>query len=173
MIDLSQLPTAEPVMEAIADVEEFEKTPLAQQFPYTDSYTLITESAARFGDDIALEFLIQGLADEPSQQVSFHELSQQITRTANCLNALGITQDDAVSIVLPILPQTHFAIWGSQAAGISNPINPMLEAEHLGEIMAAAGSKIVICLGPSEHSDMGQGHRGRARFQRDHYGSGR
>ena len=141
-------------METIEDVEEFEKTPCRDQFPYTDSYNLIVESASRFGDDIALEFLLQGLPDESSQSISFTELSQQITRTANCLHQLGIGPEDTVSIVLPILPQAHFATWGAQAAGIANPINPMLDADHIAEIMAAAGSKAVICLGPSPHSDI-------------------
>lgn len=154
MIDLSKIPTPEPVLETLASVEEFEQTPLLEQFPYTDSYKLITDSARRFGESTALEFLLQGLPEEPSQVVSFSELGQQITRTANLLHKLGVGEHDAVSIILPILPQTHFAIWGAQAAGISNPINPMLEAEHIGEIIAAANSKIVICLGHSAHSDI-------------------
>lgn len=156
MIDLSQLPTAEPILETISDVEAFEKTPLAEQFPYTDSYNLIKDSAERFGDKAALEFLLQGLPDEPATTVSFAELSTQITRTANLLHELGVTETDAVSIILPILPQTHFAIWGAQAAGISNPINPMLEAEHIAEIITAAKAKVVICLAQSEHSDINE-----------------
>ena len=67
MIDLSQLTTPEPIMETIADVEVFEKTPLTEQFPYTDSYNLIKDSADRFNDKAALEFLLQGLPDEPVQ----------------------------------------------------------------------------------------------------------
>lgn len=154
MIDLSKLPTPEPVLETIEKVKEFEQTPLLQQFPYTDSYNLIIDSARRFGESTALEFLLQGLPDEPSQVITYSELGRQITRTANLLNKLGVGEHDAVSIILPILPQTHFAIWGAQAAGISNPINPMLEAEHIGEIIAAAESKVVICLGHSSHSDI-------------------
>lgn len=141
-------------METIENVEEFEKTPLLQQFPYTDSYNLIIDSARRFGENTALEFLLQGLPDEPSQVITYNELGRQITRTANLLNKLGVGETDAVSIILPILPQTHFAIWGAQAAGIANPINPMLEAEHIGEIIAAAESRVVICLAHSPHSDI-------------------
>ena len=154
MFKLANTPAPEPIMETLAKVKEFEKTPLAEQFPFTDSYNLITNSAARFGDDIALELMMQGLPDEPTTQVTFNQLSQQITRCANLLTKLGLKADGAVSIIMPILPQTHFAIWGSQAAGISNPINPMLEAEHMGEIITAANSSIVICLGKSQHVDI-------------------
>lgn len=156
MIDLSQLPTPNPILETISDVEAFEKTPLTEQFPYTDSYNLIMASAKRFSDAPALEFLLQGLPEEPAQTTSFAELGAQVTRTANLLHKLGVQDQDAVSIILPILPQTHFAIWGAQAAGISNPINPMLEAEHIAEIITAANAKVVICLARSEHSDINE-----------------
>lgn len=154
MFKLADTPAENPIMDTLAQIEEFEKTPLAEQFPFTDSYNLITSSAARFGDDIALEFIMQGLPDEPTTQVTFNQLSQQITRTANLLHSLGVTSQNAVSIIMPVLPQTHFATWGSQAAGIANPINPMLEADHIGEIITAANAKVVICLGKSQHSDI-------------------
>jgi fatty-acyl-CoA synthase len=154
MFQLSDMPTPEPIMDSIGNIQDFEKTPLAEQFPFTDSYNLIQSSVTRFKDDVALEFLLQGLPDEPTTRVSFSELGAKINCTANLLTRLGIGQDDAVSIILPALPQTHFALWGSQAAGISNPINPMLEAEHIGEIIAAAGASVVICLGKSQHIDI-------------------
>lgn len=154
MIDLSRVPLPEPIMETLDQVIAFEQTPLHKQFPYTDSYNLIMSSASRYKQDTALEFLLQGLPAEASHKTSYAGLGEQITKTANLLHGLGVTPDDAVSIVLPILPQTHFAIWGAQAAGIANPINPMLEAEHIGEIITAAGSKVVICLGQSPHSNI-------------------
>ncbi|HJO11404.1 MAG: acyl-CoA synthetase [Gammaproteobacteria bacterium] len=154
MIDFHKLPVAEPLVETLASVAEFEKTALLGQFPYTDSYQLLMRSAERFGSDPALEFLLQGMRNEASQTISFSELAANITRTANLLYKLGVVADTAVSIVLPILPQTHYAIWGGQAAGIANPINPMLETEHIGEIIRASQSKVVICLGASKHTDI-------------------
>jgi fatty-acyl-CoA synthase len=154
MFQLSDLPAPAPIMDSIGNIENFEKTPLAEQFPFTDSYNLIQSSVARFKDDVALEFLLQGLPDEPTTQTTFSELGRKINATANLLTKLGIVQNNAVSIILPALPQTHFAIWGSQAAGISNPINPMLDAGHIGEIIAAAEASVVICLGKSKHSDI-------------------
>jgi len=156
LLDLSKIPFPEPIMDVIENVEEFEKTPLQEQFSYVDSYNIIHDSAERFGETTALEFLLQGLPDEPSHVVTYKQLGENIIRTANLLTKLGVSQSDSVSIILPVLPQTHFAIWGSQAAGISNPINPMLEAEHIAEIINAAESKVVICLGHTAHSDIRQ-----------------
>ncbi len=141
-------------METIENVREFEKTPLYEQFPFTNSYELLMNAAQQFGDDHALEFLLQGLPAEKEQSTTYRELGEQVTRTANLLYSLGINTADSVSIILPVLPQTHFAIWGAQAAGISNPINPMLEAEHMAEIISAANSKVIICLGKSPATDI-------------------
>ncbi len=154
MIDLSNTPVAEPLMESIESIEAFEKTALNTQFPFSDSYSLLQKSAERFGDDPALEFLLSGRRDETPQTITFRQLGQSITQTANLLHSLGVDENTAVSIVLPILPQSHPAIWGSQAAGIANPINPMLEAEHIAEIIEAAEAKVIICLAPSEHTDI-------------------
>jgi fatty-acyl-CoA synthase len=156
VIDLSKRPLEEPLMEDIASVEVFEKTPLYEQFPQSNSYELILNSAAQFGDQTAIEFLLTGVRNEETQKMSFSELAEKITQTGNLLNSLGLRSEDSVSIVLPILPQSHPAIWGSQAAAISNPINPMLEAEHIAEIIEAAESKVIICLAESQHSDIWQ-----------------
>ena len=141
-------------METIENVREFEKTPLFEQFPFTNSYELLMNASQQFGDGHALEFLLQGLPEENEQSTTYRELGAQVTRAANLLHSLGISTGDSVSIILPVLPQTHFAIWGAQAAGISNPINPMLEAEHMAEIISAANSKVIICLGKSPATDI-------------------
>ena len=151
---LDRIPASEPLLETLQDVEKFEQTPLQENFPHTDSYEMLRLSAEQFGDDPALEFLLTGQKDEPVRTISYRELGQRINQTANLLSSLGLQTDQAISIVLPILPETHFAIWGAQAAGIANPINPMLEADHIGEIMHAAESRLVICLAPSEHADI-------------------
>lgn len=145
---------SEPLLETLKEIEEFEQVPLQEQFPLTDSYEMLRLSAERFGEDPALEFLLTGAKDEIARTVSYRELLQAINQTANLLHSLGLKTDQSVSIVLPVLPETHFAIWGSQAAGIANPINPMLEADHIGEIMQAAESCLVICLAPSDHTDI-------------------
>ncbi|MEZ5519793.1 MAG: acyl-CoA synthetase [Gammaproteobacteria bacterium] len=151
-LDLSAV--SAPLLQSLQEIEAFEQTPLEENFPHTDSYTMLQQSATRFGDDPALEFLLTGQRDESPRSVSYRLLGERINATANLLHSLGLQPDQAVSIVLPILPETHFAIWGAQAAGIANPINPLLEAEHIGEIMHAAESRVVICLAPSAHADI-------------------
>jgi fatty-acyl-CoA synthase len=151
---LDRIDASEPLLETLKEIEEFEQVPLRENFPHTNSYEMLQLSVEQFDQDSALEFLLSGAKDETARTVSYGELGQRINQTANLLHSLGLRTDQAVSIVLPVLPETHFAIWGAQAAGIANPINPMLEADHIGEIMHAAESRVVICLAPSDHADI-------------------
>jgi fatty-acyl-CoA synthase len=58
-------------------------------------------------------------------------------------------------VLLPLLPQSFFALYGAQAAGIANPVNPLLSATQIAEILRAAGTEVLVALGP----DAGHGHR--------------
>ena len=51
-----------------------------------------------------------------------------------------------ISYLLPNLPQTHYVLWGGEAAGIVNPINPLLEPATIAEICQAAGTKVLVAL---------------------------
>ena len=69
-------------------------------------------------------------------------------------NDLGAGSQDAVSILLPGLPQTQFAMWGAQAGCIANPINFLLRSEQIADLLNAAGSKVVVALGPHPMVDI-------------------
>lgn len=148
--------TINPVLDSLADVEAFENAPLHQRFPAQNALELIEQSAAAYGDDPALDFLLTGRRDEIPQTLTFRDLAKYTKQTANLLFSLGLQGDEAVSIVLPMLPQSHPLILGSQMAGLANPVNPMLQPGHIAEIIQAADARIVACLAPSTHSDIWQ-----------------
>jgi fatty-acyl-CoA synthase len=79
--------------------------------------------------------------------VSYQTLIERIRQTANMFADLGIGPGDVVSYVLPNIPQTHYVLWGAEAAGIANPINPLLEAETIRDICTAAKTKVLVTLG--------------------------
>lgn len=142
---------SKPILDTLPDIEAFEQTPLSEQFPAQTAFELIEQSAARYGDDPALDFLLTGRRDEIPQTLSFNDLASVTRQTANLLSALGLQGDEAVSLLLPMLPQSHPLILGSQLAGIANPINPLLEPGHMSEIIQAADARIIACLAPSDH----------------------
>jgi fatty-acyl-CoA synthase len=45
-------------------------------------------------------------------------------------------------------------LWGGEAAGIVNPINPLLEAKTIAEICRAAGTKVLVALGEVPGSEI-------------------
>jgi fatty-acyl-CoA synthase len=145
-----------PVLDTVADVEAFEQVPQEQQFPAHNALQLIERSAELYGDDPALDFLLTGRRDELPQTLSFNDLANLTRQTANLLASLGLKGDEAVSILLPMLPQSHPLILGSQVAGLANPINPLLEPGHIAEIIQASDARIIACLAPSAHSDLWQ-----------------
>lgn len=143
-----------PAIESLRDIEQIEQTPLAARDLPASTFELIRRSAARHGDAPALSFILQGSADEAAYRLSYNELLGKITQTANAFHRLGLRPGKAVSFLLPNLPQTHFTIWGGEAAGIVNAINPLLEPEHIAELIEASDSELLVTLAPFPGTDL-------------------
>jgi fatty-acyl-CoA synthase len=141
---------------SIADVRAFEQVSLSERHLPKSTYEALLWGCARNPHKVAIRFFAKGEDYANPQDLTFEELLSGIHRTANLLHSLRVGPLDVVSIVLPNLPQTHFAIWGSEAAGIANPINPLLESSAIRHIMNAAGTKVLIALGPQPGSDIWQ-----------------
>lgn len=141
-------------IKTIADIKSLESTPLEDRNLPQSTYELLKNSAHAYEDKNALTFLLQGTLEEEPTRYSFRQLFSKITQTANAFNALGVTQDDCVSMLLPNLPQTHFTIWGAEAAGIFNPINPLLDVEHIVAILIEAKTKVLVTLAPFPETEL-------------------
>jgi fatty-acyl-CoA synthase len=85
---------------------------------------------------------------------SYSALLARITQTANLFHRLGATKDTVIALALPNLPETHFAIWGAEAAGIVLPLNPLLEAAALAALLDASGAEILVTLAPHPGTDL-------------------
>jgi fatty-acyl-CoA synthase len=140
----------------LEDVEEFEKVPIEERLKAFNTYDLIKQGAAINPDSLAISFFLTGDDFENPRQVTYREFLSRVTQTANLFHDLGIGPQDVVSYLLPNLPETHYVLWGGEAAGIVNPINPMLEPSTIAEICKAAGTKILVALGEVEGSDIWQ-----------------
>ena len=57
-------------------------------------------------------------------------------------------------LLLPLVPQAFVALFGAQAVGVANPVNPLLSPAQLAEILRAAGTKVLVALGPADGSDI-------------------
>lgn len=140
----------------LSDIEGIEKVPLAERLKGTNTIELIERGASLNPDATAISFLMNGDTYDKPQQITYGQLLGRIRRTANMLHDLGIGPTDVVTYLLPNLPHTHFILWGGEAAGVVNPINPLLEAATIREICTAAGTKVLVALGEFPGTDIWQ-----------------
>jgi fatty-acyl-CoA synthase len=103
----------------LKDVREIEKVPLGDRSLPPSTYRMLEEGAAVDPDRVALRFFLRGDAYERGFSYTYRDLLGLINRTANMLDGLGVGDETVVSVVLPNLPETHFAIWGGKARGIA------------------------------------------------------
>ena len=149
--------TASISLSRLSDIQALERqVPLEQRQLPSSTYELLKRSASRFAERPALTFLPQGSIHDQPLHLSYAELFAKVTQTANALHRLGIRPGKAVSFLLPNLPQTHCVIWGGEAAGIVNAINPLLEPEHIAELIQASNTSVLVTLAPFPGTDLWQ-----------------
>ena len=122
---------AEEKFRNISDIEAFERTPIEDRLNAFNTHDLIKSGSAINPDATAISFFLSGDTFDQPMQVTYRDLMSNITRTANLFNDLGVGPRDVISYLLPNLPHTHYVLWGGEAAGIVNPINPLLEPPPL------------------------------------------
>jgi fatty-acyl-CoA synthase len=144
----------ELIIKTLADIEKIEETPIQERMECFNTYDLIKKGAAINPEAVAISFIMSGDAYEEPMQVTYKEFVQQINRTANLFHDLGVGPTDVISYLLPNIPHTHYILWGGEAAGIVNPINPMLEAGTIRDICLAANTKVLVALGEFPGSEI-------------------
>ena len=140
----------------LADILALEQTPLADRPVPPHTLALLERGAARNPQAQALRFVFSGERPTESVDYTYAELVQRCYQAANMLHELGVGPRDVVSYLLPNLPETHFTLWGGQAAGIVNPINPLLEPSAIADILNAAGTKVLVTLRAFPKTDIWQ-----------------
>jgi len=136
-----------------ADILAIEAQGMPAKLPVC-TYELIRHGAAIDPDAPALSFFLHSENHRTPECWSYRELMRDITRCANLLHRLGITRDSVVAYALPNLPETHFTLWGGEAAGIVCAINPMLEGAAMVELLNAANARVLVTLAPFPGTDL-------------------
>ena len=141
---------------SVADIRRLEAIPLEEAVSVSSTYEIFAESARAFGEKTALVFLRSGDPDDAPIRMSYRELFEGITRAANLFHGLGAGHDDAVAVLLPACLEYHLVLWGAEAAGIVQPLNPLLDLDKLASLIEAAGARILVAYGASEDADYWQ-----------------
>jgi len=142
------------IVASMADIEAIEKIPFEQRVAVDNTYDLIKASAERHAERTAITFLPAGNADEEPVILTYADLLARVNQTANLFHDLGIRPGSVVSFILPNLPQTHFVIWGGEAAGVVGAVNPLLEPAQIADILRATETRVLVTLGPSAENDI-------------------
>src|SRR5690349_9632840 len=142
-----------PRLATDADVQAFESVPYEKRIAATSTYEALRLGAARDPKTPALLFLPNASPDDEPLRLTHGDFIARVTQTANALHALGVGPQDVVSLMLPLVPQAFYALYGAQAAGIVNPVNAFLEAGHIAHILRAARTKVLITIGPAQGFD--------------------
>jgi fatty-acyl-CoA synthase len=146
--------TVSSPVQSLADIHRIEATPLAEAMPWASTYALIRASAQAHADQPALTFLQTGQPGGKSTTWTYRSLLEGIHQTANLLHQLGVGPQDAVGVLLPGGLAYHLALWGGEAAGIVQPLNPLLSDEKLLSLLRASNAKVLIAHGTEDESQL-------------------
>jgi fatty-acyl-CoA synthase len=141
-------------LRTLPDIEAFEHIAWQDRLPARNTYDLLAQACQRNPGATALRFVMTGDPAAPEFTVDYRTLLARVTQAANAFHRVGIAPGKAVALLLPNFPQTHYALLGAQAAGIANPINPMLDVEHLAAIVDATRAEALVALAPAPDSDL-------------------
>ena len=142
------------VVQTLNDIERLERVPLSERGLASSTYEALRQAAERNPQAPALSFFADAAHFKHTLEWNYSQLFADITRAANAFHDLGIRPGEVIAFILPNLPQTHFTIWGGEAAGIVMAINPLLEARQMAGLLNAAKASVVVTLAPTAGSDL-------------------
>jgi fatty-acyl-CoA synthase len=141
----------------LADIEAFERAaPLESRLPPGGVWTMLESAGRRHADRPAVSFLPNGDPQEPAQTWTHGQLLMYCRRLANWLHAQGVRSPAGVAVLLPNLPQTYVALFGSQAAAVVCPISPTLGAAAVAGILVTGGCEVLVAEGPARNPALWQ-----------------
>ncbi len=142
------------MVQSLNDIERIEQVPLSERGLASSTYEALARTAERSPNAPALSFFADATCFRNTHHWSYAELIEDITRAANAFHDLGITPGEVLAFILPNLPETHFTIWGGEAAGVVMAINPLQEAKQMAALLLAAKASVVVTLAPTPGSDL-------------------
>ncbi len=127
-----------------ADIAELERVPVTERIGHVSVMDLLRHAAQQNGGRVAIRYLDGTGPGDPVRDVTFDQVLRHVTQAANLLRAQGIGSQDTVTLLMPSVPETFFALWGAEIAAVANPVNYFLDASQITAIMKQAGARALI-----------------------------
>ena len=122
----------------------------------TTLYGMLSQTATKFPNHNAVSYQIFSGPTDKAETLTWSQLKDKVTQSANLFRSLGIGEKDVVAYILPNANETVLTLLGGAVAGIANPINPLLDAEQIGAILRETGAKVVVTLRPFPKTDVAE-----------------
>ncbi|MCX4919044.1 acyl-CoA synthetase [Streptomyces sp. NBC_00687] len=138
-----------PLVLEPADLQRVEAVPLDRRDLPATTYELLARSAGRWAGAPALHLLGESGASwrEPVTW-TYAGLLAHVHQAASLYTSLGLRPGGAVGLLLPNTGWTYAALLGAQAVGIAAPVNPMLDEQHIADILAVTEAEVLVTAGP-------------------------
>src|SRR5690349_2493380 len=104
-----------------ADIAQLEKVPVAEHVRHRNILDIVQHAGQAYKGRTAIRYLAGTGPQDAVRDVTFEELAAATLQTANLLRAHGIGPDDTVTLLMPSVPETFFALWGAEVAAVANP----------------------------------------------------
>ena len=141
----------------IADVRAIEEAnPWPESQPAVTLYQLLSQTAARVPNNRAVSFQLLSGPKDKAETMTWKQYHGKVTQVANLFRSLGVGEGDVVAYVLPNCNEATTVLIGGCVAGIANPINPLLEPEHIASILRETKAKLVVTLRAFPKTDVAQ-----------------
>lgn len=130
--------------------------PWEKREPPKTTFEMLCQTAAKFPDRPATSFQILSDAESKKETLTWSEFKDKVCQTANMFRSLGIGDEDVVAYLLPNSTEAILTYVGGQVAGVVNPINPLLDPEHIAGILRETGAKVLVTLKAFPKTDVAQ-----------------
>ena len=81
------------------------------------------------------------------KNISYRSLQKNADALRAAFAAAGFVKNEAVTLVLPNVPESVYLLYGAAGAGITAaPLHPLISPAQIAAAMEKSGSKIVFCL---------------------------
>lgn len=122
----------------------------------TTMYEFISETKNKHGNRNAISYQIFSGPTDKAETLTWNELHGKVSQAANLFRSLGVGEKDVVAYMLPNCNETVITLLGGAIAGISNPINPLLDADQIGAILRETNAKVLVTLKAFPKTDVAQ-----------------
>jgi len=137
-----------PTYDSPADLSVIEAVPLSERGLPATTYDVLCRAASLWPGRTALSVMPEASRWRDHFDVTFGELFADVNRAGNLLHTLGVRRGDSVGLLAPNCQELVVATLAAQAAGVAAPVNGGLRADHVAELLARSGARVIVVSGP-------------------------